>query len=131
MNNLSRTRGPQGVPPSQENRAKALQTTLTAIERAFGKDITRTVLIFINRLRMKIGVMFGNPETTAGGNALKFYASVRLDVHGAGNVKEGEKMGQGGEKAAGWLQAALPAGSSTNADTPPYDNAWQSAPEAL
>lgn len=154
MNNLSRTRGPQGVTPSQENRAKALQTTLTAIERALGKDITRTVLIFINRLRMKIGVMFGNPETTAGGNALKFYASVRLDVRGAGNVKEGEvldlavdakcilktaawyayqgeKIGQGREKAASWLQAALPAGSSTNADTPPYDNAWQSAPEAL
>jgi recombination protein RecA len=44
------------------------------------------MVIFINQLRMKVGVMFGNPETTAGGNALKFYASVRLDVRGAGNV---------------------------------------------
>ncbi len=160
---------------------------------------------------MKIGVMFGNPETTAGGNALKFYASVRLDVRGAGNVKEGEtiigrdtkvkvvknkvsppfrqaqfrllfgagifregevldlavdakyilktgawyeyqgeKIGQGREKAAGWLrdrpdvvatltaqlrthylQAAQPAAASADADTPPDDDAWQSAPEAV
>lgn len=55
-------------------------------------NTTHTVVIFINQLRMKIGVMFGNPETTAGGNALKFYASVRLDVRGAGNVKEGESI---------------------------------------
>lgn len=173
-------------------------------------NTTRTVVIFINQLRMKIGVMFGNPETTAGGNALKFYASVRLDVRGAGNVKEGEtiigrdtkvkvvknkvsppfrqaqfrllfgagifregevldlavdakyilktgawyeyqgeKIGQGREKAAGWLrdrpdvvatltaqlrthylQAALPAAAATE-DTPPDDDAWQSAPEAV
>lgn len=174
-------------------------------------NTTRTVVIFINQLRMKSGVMFGNPETTAGGNALKFYASVRLDVRGAGNVKEGEtiigrdtkvkvvknkvsppfrqaqfrllfgagiflegevldlavdakyilktgawyeyqgeKIGQGREKAAGWLrdrpdlvatltaqlrthylQAALPAADSADADTPPDDDAWQSAPEAV
>nr|WP_241390510.1 recombinase RecA [Serratia proteamaculans]ULG15762.1 recombinase RecA [Serratia proteamaculans] len=174
-------------------------------------NTTRTVVIFINQLRMKIGVMFGNPETTAGGNALKFYASVRLDVRGAGNVKEGEtiigrdtkvkvvknkvsppfrqaqfrllfgagifregevldlavdakyilktgawyeyqgeKIGQGREKAAGWLrdspdvvatltaqlrthylQAVLPAAAATDADTPPDDDAWQSAPEAV
>jgi recombination protein RecA len=52
---------------------------------------TKTVVIFINQLRMKIGVMFGNPETTTGGNALKFYASVRLDVR-ATNIKEGEQL---------------------------------------
>jgi recombination protein RecA len=48
-------------------------------------------LIFINQLRMKIGVMFGNPETTSGGNALKFYASVRLDVRRIGQIKDGEQ----------------------------------------
>jgi recombination protein RecA len=47
-------------------------------------------LIFINQLRMKIGVMFGNPETTSGGNALKFYASIRLDVRRIGQIKDGE-----------------------------------------
>lgn len=52
---------------------------------------TKTVVIFINQLRMKIGVMFGNPETTTGGNALKFYATVRLDVR-ATNIKEGEQI---------------------------------------
>lgn len=50
------------------------------------------VLIFINQLRMKIGVMYGNPETTAGGNALKFYASVRLDVRRTESIKDGEQV---------------------------------------
>ncbi len=50
---------------------------------------TRTVLIFINQLREKIGVMFGNPETTTGGRALKFYASVRMDIRRVGSIKEG------------------------------------------
>lgn len=49
-----------------------------------------TLLIFINQIRMKIGVMFGNPETTTGGNALKFYASVRLDIRRIGAVKDGD-----------------------------------------
>ena len=49
-----------------------------------------TLLIFINQIRMKIGVMFGNPETTTGGNALKFYASVRLDIRRIGAIKEGD-----------------------------------------
>jgi recombination protein RecA len=49
-------------------------------------------VIFINQIRMKIGVMFGNPETTTGGNALKFYASVRLDIRRTGAVKEGEEV---------------------------------------
>ncbi|KFX03095.1 recombinase A [Pectobacterium betavasculorum] len=51
-----------------------------------------TLLIFINQIRMKIGVMFGNPETTTGGNALKFYASVRLDIRRTGAIKEGEEV---------------------------------------
>jgi recombination protein RecA len=53
---------------------------------------SNTLVIFINQLRMKIGVMFGNPETTTGGNALKFYASVRLDIRRIGAVKEGEEV---------------------------------------
>ena len=48
--------------------------------------------IFINQIRMKIGVMFGNPETTTGGNALKFYASVRLDIRRTGSIKEGDEI---------------------------------------
>ncbi|MBV8045885.1 MAG: recombinase RecA, partial [Paludibacterium sp.] len=52
---------------------------------------TNTLVIFINQIRMKIGVMFGNPETTTGGNALKFYASVRLDIRRIGAIKQGEK----------------------------------------
>ena len=50
------------------------------------------LVIFINQIRMKIGVMFGNPETTTGGNALKFYASVRLDIRRIGAVKRGEEV---------------------------------------
>ena len=53
---------------------------------------TNTTVIFINQLRMKIGVMFGNPETTTGGNALKFYASVRLDVRRTGSIKKGDDI---------------------------------------
>ena len=50
------------------------------------------LVIFINQIRMKIGVMFGNPETTTGGNALKFYASVRLDIRRVGSIKEGDEV---------------------------------------
>jgi recombination protein RecA len=53
---------------------------------------TRTTCIFINQLREKIGVMFGNPETTTGGNALKFYASVRLDIRASTPIKDGEEV---------------------------------------
>ena len=53
---------------------------------------TRTTCIFINQLREKIGVMFGNPETTTGGNALKFYASVRIDIRGSQPIKDGEEI---------------------------------------
>jgi recombination protein RecA len=50
------------------------------------------LVIFINQIRMKIGVMFGNPETTTGGNALKFYASVRMDIRRIGSIKKGEEV---------------------------------------
>jgi len=53
---------------------------------------TNCLVIFINQIRMKIGVMFGNPETTTGGNALKFYASVRLDIRRTGSIKRGEEV---------------------------------------
>ena len=53
---------------------------------------TNTLVIFINQIRMKIGVMFGNPETTTGGNALKFYASVRLDIRRIGAIKRGDEV---------------------------------------
>ena len=53
---------------------------------------TRTIVVFINQLRQKIGVVYGNPETTTGGNALKFYASVRLDIRKIGVVKNGEQV---------------------------------------
>lgn len=53
---------------------------------------SKTTVIFINQIRMKIGVMFGNPETTTGGNALKFYASVRMDIRRTGQIKEGEDI---------------------------------------
>lgn len=53
---------------------------------------SKTTVVFINQIRMKIGVMFGNPETTTGGNALKFYASVRLDIRRTGQIKSGEEI---------------------------------------
>ena len=53
---------------------------------------SKSTVIFINQIRMKIGVMFGNPETTTGGNALKFYSSVRLDIRRVGAIKKGEDI---------------------------------------
>jgi len=53
---------------------------------------SNTLVVFINQIRMKIGVMFGNPETTTGGNALKFYASVRLDIRRIGSIKKGDEV---------------------------------------
>jgi len=53
---------------------------------------SKTVVIFINQIRMKIGVFFGNPETTTGGNALKFYSSVRIEVRRAAQIKQGDKI---------------------------------------
>jgi recombination protein RecA len=52
----------------------------------------QAIVVFINQIRMKIGIVFGNPETTTGGNALKFYASVRLDIRRIGQVKDGEQV---------------------------------------
>src|SRR5207245_11110484 len=53
---------------------------------------SRTIVVFINPIRMRIGVLFGNPETTTGGNALKFYASVRLDIRRLGAIKHGDEV---------------------------------------
>lgn len=53
---------------------------------------SKATVIFINQIRMKIGVMFGNPETTTGGNALKFYASVRADIRRIGQIKDGDEI---------------------------------------
>ena len=66
--------------------SQALRKLTAAINRS------NTLVIFINQIRMKIGVMFGNPETTTGGNALKFYSSVRLDVRRVGAIKNGEEV---------------------------------------
>jgi len=66
--------------------SQALRKLTATISRS------HTVVIFINQIRMKIGVMFGNPETTTGGNALKFYASVRMDIRRIGALKEGDNV---------------------------------------
>jgi recombination protein RecA len=66
--------------------SQALRKLTATIKR------TNCLVIFINQIRMKIGVMFGNPETTTGGNALKFYASVRLDIRRVGSIKKGEEV---------------------------------------
>ena len=70
--------------------ARLMSQALRKLTAAVSK--TRTTCIFINQLREKIGVMFGNPETTTGGNALKFYASVRLDIRGSQPIKDGEEI---------------------------------------
>ena len=67
-------------------RNKALRKLTGNIKR------TNTLVIFINQIRMKIGVMFGSPETTTGGNALKFYASVRMDIRRIGAIKKGDEI---------------------------------------
>jgi recombination protein RecA len=69
--------------------ARLMSQALRKLTGAVSK--TRTALVFINQIRMKIGVMFGNPETTTGGNALKFYSSVRLDIRRIGSLKEGDR----------------------------------------
>ena len=77
-----RPHGPAG-PPDEPGAAQAHRLHLEA---------RNTMVIFINQIRMKIGVMFGNPETTTGGNALKFYASVRLDIRRIGAIKDGDEV---------------------------------------
>jgi recombination protein RecA len=69
--------------------ARLMSQALRKLTGAISKS--NTVLIFINQIRMKIGVFFGNPETTTGGNALKFYSSVRVEVRRAAQIKQGEK----------------------------------------
>ncbi|MFC0876706.1 recombinase RecA [Saccharicrinis sp. FJH2] len=70
--------------------ARLMSQALRKLTASINK--TNTVCVFINQLREKIGVMFGNPETTTGGNALKFYASVRLDIRRIGQIKDGEEV---------------------------------------
>lgn len=70
--------------------ARLMSQAMRKLTAAINK--TKTLVIFTNQLRMKIGVMFGNPETTTGGNALKFYASQRLDIRKIGNIQEGDQI---------------------------------------
>ena len=75
------------LPGSQ---ARLMSQALRKLTASISKS--RTMVIFINQIRMKIGVMYGSPETTSGGNALKFYASVRLDIRRIGQLKDGEQV---------------------------------------
>jgi len=70
--------------------ARLMSQALRKLTGAVSKS--GTVIFFINQIRMKIGVVFGNPETTTGGNALKFYASVRLEIRRLGNLKDGDTV---------------------------------------
>ena len=70
--------------------ARLMSQALRKLTSSISK--TNTMVVFINQLRMKIGVMFGSPEVTTGGNALKFYSSVRLDIRRIGSVKEGDEV---------------------------------------
>ena len=70
--------------------ARLMSQALRKLTGSISKS--KTMVIFINQIRMKIGVMFGNPETTTGGNALKFYASVRIDIRRIGSIKKGEEV---------------------------------------
>jgi recombination protein RecA len=76
--------------PQMGLQARLMSQALRKLTAAIAKS--RTIVIFINQIRMKIGVMFGNPETTTGGNALKFYASVRIDIRRIGAIKQGDSV---------------------------------------
>jgi recombination protein RecA len=76
--------------PQMAMQARLMSQALRKITGAISKS--KTCVIFINQLRMKIGVMFGNPETTTGGNALKFYASLRLDIRRIAAIKDGTNV---------------------------------------
>ena len=78
--------GDQSVGLQARLMSKALRKLTGIISKS------KTIVIFINQIREKVGVMFGNPETTTGGNALKFYASVRLDIRGSQPIKDGEEI---------------------------------------
>lgn len=75
---------------SMGSQARLMSQALRKLTAIIGKS--KTILVFINQIRMKIGIMFGNPETTTGGNALKFYASVRLDIRRVSAIKRGEEV---------------------------------------
>src|SRR5690606_37001404 len=70
--------------------ARLMSQALRKLTGAISKS--QTTVVFINQIRLKIGVMFGNPETTTGGNALKFYSSVRLDIRRIGAIKKDEQV---------------------------------------
>ncbi|MCK4487441.1 MAG: recombinase RecA, partial [Desulfobacterales bacterium] len=70
--------------------ARLMSQALRKLTASISKSMTS--VIFINQIRMKIGVMFGNPETTPGGNALKFYSSIRLDIRKIGSIKDGQEV---------------------------------------
>jgi recombination protein RecA len=70
--------------------ARLMSQALRKLAGSISKS--RTCVVFVNQIRMKIGVMFGNPETTSGGRALKFYSSVRLDIRRIGSIKDGEEV---------------------------------------
>jgi len=76
--------------PQMGLQARLMSQALRKLTGTISKS--RTIVTFINQIRMKIGVMFGNPETTTGGNALKFYASVRLDIRRVGAIKHGDEV---------------------------------------
>jgi recombination protein RecA len=76
--------------PQMGLQARLMSQALRKLTGAISKS--QTIVVFINQIRMKIGVMFGNPETTTGGNALKFYASVRIDIRRIGAIKDGDQV---------------------------------------
>ncbi|MCW5889856.1 MAG: recombinase RecA [bacterium] len=76
--------------PQMGLQARLMSQALRKLTGTISKS--KTIVVFINQIRMKIGVMFGNPETTTGGNALKFYASVRLDIRRIGAIKHGDEV---------------------------------------
>ena len=76
--------------PHMGLQARLMSQALRKLTGTIGK--TRTTVVFINQIRMKIGVVFGNPETTTGGNALKFYSTVRLDIRKIGSIKDGQEI---------------------------------------
>ena len=76
--------------PQMGLQARLMSQALRKLTGTIAKS--RTIVVFINQIRMKIGVLFGNPETTTGGNALKFYASVRLDIRRLGAIKQGDEV---------------------------------------
>jgi len=72
--------------PSARLMSQALRKLTATISKS------NTIVVFVNQIRMKIGIMFGNPETTTGGNALKFYSSVRLDIRRIASIKQGQEV---------------------------------------